>query len=154
MSMIKLFQNFNDLKKTNINDSKWFSWHEALYLKTVNAYAIPSVEQAVNIMKVCKVLDNVREFYNTPITITSWLRPDVYNKIIGGATFSYHRSGLAVDFLVMGLNSEKVRQDLKANPQLLLGASMEEGTVHVHIQLDGRAMTFNPPPKKASIFND
>ena len=152
MSMIKLFQNFNDLKKLNIDDSKWFTWHEALYLPQVQAYA--SVEQAMNVMRTCKVLDNIREFYNTPIQITSWLRPNNYNKMIGGATFSHHRSGLAVDFMVMGLNSEKVRQDLKKNPQLLLGASMEEGTVHVHIQLDGRAMTFNPPPKKVSIFND
>lgn len=153
MSLITLFNDLGKFKKTNIDDSKYFTWHEALYLKQVNAYAIPTVEQAVNIMKVVKVLDNVRNHFNTPITVTSWLRPDAYNKLIGGAIFSHHRSGLAVDFLVMGLNSEFVRAELKKHPELLLASSVEKDTVHVHIQFDGRSMFFDPPPKKRSLLD-
>ena len=144
--MLELTQLINNLKLLKIPGSQNFTWYEALYLGRVNSIAIPSVEQMNNIIKTAAIMESIRAHYNTPIEIRSWLRPDEYNKMIGGATFSHHRSGSAVDFFVQGLTSEFVRQDLKLHPAVLYGASVENGTVHVHIQNDGRAMFFDPPP--------
>jgi uncharacterized protein YcbK (DUF882 family) len=144
--MLELTQSLNNLKTIKIPGSKNFTWHEALYLERMSAYVVPSLEQMTNIIKTVEILERIRAHFNTPITITSWLRPYEYNKLIGGAMFSFHKRGLAVDFLVMGLSSEFVRQELKRHPELLLGASVEKGTVHVHIQNDNRSLWFDPPP--------
>lgn len=155
MSLLKVFNNLDELKKQPIDNSPYFKWSEALYLKQVNAYAIPSMSQAAEIMKLCKVLDKIRAHFNTPITITSWLRPEAYNKLIGGATFSHHRTGAAVDFIVMGLSSDYVRAELKKHPEITQGVSFETGIPHVHIQFDGKGMWFPPPVKhKGLIKND
>lgn len=149
--MLSLFNNFDQLKRLPIDNSPYFKWSEALYLPAVQAYAKPTIEQATNIMRVCKYLDAIRAHYNTPITINSWLRPDKYNKLIGGAMFSHHRTGLAVDFEVLGLTAEKVRQDMKVNKFLVPGCSFENSVTWVHMQLDGRGIFFDPPPKKGPL---
>lgn len=150
--MLTLFNNFDRLKAMPIDGSPYFKWSEALWLPAVEAYAKPSIEQATNIMRVCKYLDAIRQHYNTPITINSWLRPNNYNKLIGGAMFSFHRTGLAVDFNVMGLDAEKVRQDMRVNKHLVPGCSFETAVPWVHMQLDGKGIFFDPPPKKAALI--
>lgn len=153
-SFIDVTSNFNKLKTMPIGNSPYFKWSEALYLKTVNAYAAPTVEQMMNIIKVCETLDKIRAHFNTPVIITSWLRPDAYNKLIGGATFSHHRTGAAVDFNVLGLDADYVRAELKKRPDLTDGCSFETGITWVHIQADDRGMWFPPPPKKKGLLND
>lgn len=147
MSVIKITEAFNQLKKTPIGNSKYFTWHEALWLPQMNAYAMPTVEQMVNILKQCEHMDRVREFFNTPVIVTSWLRPDFYNKAIGGATFSHHKTGSATDFKVMGLDSDYVREVLRKHPEVTGGCSFETGITWVHMQNDGRGLWFPPPPK-------
>lgn len=149
--MLETMQKFNDFKTTKIPGSKYFTLHEALYLRELNAYAVPDVNQLNNIINLAKILDGIREYYNTPITITSWLRPEVYNKMIGGATFSQHKIGNAVDFIVNGLSSDKVRADLIANPNIRCKVSMETGITWVHIQNDYRNLLFPPPPKRIKM---
>ena len=53
-------------------------------------------------------LQKIREFYKTPITITSGYRTPEYNKKIGGATNSYHCKGMAFDIVVKGKTPKEV----------------------------------------------
>lgn len=152
--MLNLYDNFNKLKAMKIGQSKYFTWHEALWLPQVSAYAKPSIPEAQNIISVAQYLDAIREHYNKPITVNSWLRPQNYNRIIGGATFSFHRTGLAVDFEVFGVPAETVRNDMKVNKHLVPGCSFENGVPWVHMQVDGKGIFFNPPPKKKGLLDD
>lgn len=136
------------IKTTKIPGSKYFTWHEALHLSSINSYAIPTPEQETNIIKLAKILDGFREHFNRPIQITSWLRPKLYNsKIVGGATFSHHISGSAVDFVVQGLNSDFVRSELKKRPDITCGVSFETDVSWIHIQNDNKSAWFGRPPQ-------
>lgn len=150
--MLIVLNTFDNIKKLKIGSSKYFTWGEALYLKQVNSFAIPTIPQMAEIEKLAIKLDGIRDHFNTPVIITSWLRPDNYNKLIGGAIFSHHRVGAAVDFMVMGLSSDFVRAELRKHPEVLQGMSVEMGTVHVHIQNDGKGIFFDPPPAKKALI--
>jgi len=103
----------------------------------VSAFANPSLEQQMNIMKVATAMEPVRKHFNMPITVTSWLRPDAYNKMIGGATFSFHKSGLAIDFIIPGLTIEHVKRELINNKQLWPYRGENDTTTWIHVDLGG-----------------
>lgn len=139
---------FDPIITEKIPGSKYFRWHEALWLGSIESYAKPTPEQEANIIKLALIMDEIREYYNKPIIVNSWLRPRLYNhKIVGGATFSHHMSGNAIDFTVMGMNSDFVRADLKLHPELTKNCSFEMGVSWVHMQNDGRNNWFYPGPK-------
>lgn len=155
MDMLKLMNNFDQLKSMPIGSSPFFRWSEALYLPRLNAYVKPSITEASNIMTVCERLDAIRKHFNKPIIIKSWLRPDIYNKLIGGAALSHHRTGSAVDFTIMGLSGDTIRNELKQHPHLTVGLGFETGIPHVHMQLmpqaPGGGLWFSPPINKAKL---
>ena len=147
MNMLTLFNEFDQFKKSQIDGSKYFTWGEALFLQRMNAYVKPTIPQVTNIEKLAARLDLIRDHFKVPITITSWLRPVDYNKLIGGAQFSHHTTGSAVDFTVMGLSGDAVRAELKKHPLLIEGLGLETGIPHVHIQLSTQTIWFAPPQK-------
>lgn len=122
---------------SKIPGSKYFTWAEALLLPKVNAYANPSIDQQMNIMKLAGALDKVRDHYGKPIQITSWLRPDAYNKMIGGAPFSFHKSGAAVDFVIPGLIIELVKQDLQRRADIWPYRGEKDTSNWIHLDLGG-----------------
>lgn len=89
-----------------------FSWAEA----TKNGSRIPTDASVTkNIIKVAKVMEEVREFVGArPITINSWYRDPVSNRQAGGSKRSRHMAGDAVDFVVAGIAPPKVNQMLDA----------------------------------------
>lgn len=119
-----------------IGDSKFFSWKDALFLPRWGVCAFPANESIVmNIERMAKKMDEIRDFFNAPITITSWYRPLKYNAIIGGAMNSAHIQGLAVDFLIKDLPSIEARQILK-HKLLEFNIRLERlETPHVHIDI-------------------
>lgn len=119
----------------NIPGSKFFTWAEALWLPQVQAYAVPTFEQETNIIKQAAYLDNVREHFDSPVTVTSWLRPKEYNKMIGGAPSSMHILGLATDFVVKGISCDDVKAELRANPLIYPGRGEIDTTNWVHLDL-------------------
>lgn len=153
--MLKLINNFDQLKSMPIGNSPYFKWSEALYLPRLNAYVKPSITEASNIMNVVARLDPIRAHFGVPITITSFLRPDMYNKLIGGAALSHHRTGSALDFTVLGLSGDAVRDELKRHPLLTAGLGFETGIPHVHMQLmlhvPAGGIWFPPPINKAKL---
>jgi len=112
-----------------------FTWRQFLRLPMWQICVAPEQDQMVNILRLVPILTMVRDHYQKHLRITSGLRPDLYNKAIGGASKSYHIVGKAVDFMVDGVSSNDVR--LWLAPQLdKLGIRMEDAsTPHVHIDM-------------------
>ena len=122
-----------------IDGSKYFTWGEALWMPTVQAYALPTPLQMSNIVTLARNMDRVRDHYGRPIIIHCWLRTPAYNKLIGGARGSAHMEGAAVDFHVQGVDPFKVQQELSKNKQLwpFRGEVGTPGWVHLDLK-EGR----------------
>ena len=120
----------------NITGSKYFTWGEALWMDKSGAYALPTVEQIHNIVNLAQPLDKVREHYGRPIHVISWLRTPAHNKLVGGALQSAHLEGRGVDFIIPGLNSFKIQEELMKNKQLWPYRG-ERGTSWVHLDTKG-----------------
>lgn len=93
-----------------IGSSKHFKWKEALWLPQWGFHSLPTQDIALNIIETANRMDAIRNIIVKPIYVTSWYRPLAYNRLIGGAKSSYHTSGLAVDFIVKGYQSDAVRE--------------------------------------------
>jgi uncharacterized protein YcbK (DUF882 family) len=90
--------------------SPHFSWYEA----TKGGARIPENEEiTASIIRIAKALEGVRDkFGGRSITITSWYRPPAVNRAVGGARFSKHIEGHAVDILIDGLDPRDVTAKL------------------------------------------
>lgn len=58
-------------------------------------------------IRLVKILDNIRDYYNKPAIITSGVRCHAHNKAVGGSSTSFHlstRGGKASDFYIDGVN--------------------------------------------------
>lgn len=55
-----------------------------------------------------EVIQDIREFFNRAVTITSGNRCYPYNKSVGGAKNSYHPRGRAADIQVKGVPAETI----------------------------------------------
>jgi len=138
MSMLNLFPQLHE----KIPGSKYFTWAEALYLPQVKAYAVPDLSQQMNIIKLAVAMDRVREHFGKPIQVTSWLRPDAYNKLIGGAPFSFHKSGAAIDFVVVGMTIQEAKTQLFQDKNLWPYRGELDTTTWIHLDL-GTGPWFN-----------
>lgn len=54
------------------------------------------------------VLQNIRNHFGQPVTITSAYRSASHNKKVGGSTFSQHLFGMAADIKVAGVSPREV----------------------------------------------
>lgn len=66
--------------------------------------------------KLVRILNDVREHFNAPVTITSGLRCDAHNRAVGGVANSKHLFGKAADIVVRGFSGEMVLAYVKALP--------------------------------------
>jgi hypothetical protein len=137
------------LKRINLEEpiTTHFRWKEALYLRQWNFYAYPSDEQKFHIFNMALKLEDIRELTGgRDISATSWLRPEPYNKLIGGSLNSQHILGKAVDINICGLESEVVQKFLLDHLDRL-GLSMEldtQGWTHLQFRKPGGPATFLP----------
>lgn len=58
--------------------------------------------------KLVEYVQQIRDHFGKPVTITSPYRCEVHNKRVGGATKSYHMQGRAADIVVQGVSSREV----------------------------------------------
>jgi len=100
-----------DWKNPQDKISKYFNVHDAIWLPSWQTYHLPTEEEQKNILEMAKKMDTVREFLNLPVNVHCWIRPEKYNKEIGGAPGSAHILGKAVDW-DCGKNCDDVRQAL------------------------------------------
>lgn len=58
--------------------------------------------------KLVAYVQQIRDHFGKPVTITSPYRCETHNKRVGGATKSYHMQGRAADIVVQGVSSREV----------------------------------------------
>ena len=58
--------------------------------------------------KLVAYIQQIRDHFGKPVTITSPYRCEVHNRRVGGATKSYHIQGKAADIVVQGVSSREV----------------------------------------------
>lgn len=58
--------------------------------------------------KLVEYVQQIRDHFGKPVTITSSYRCEVHNRRVGGATKSYHMKGQAADIVVQGASSREV----------------------------------------------
>lgn len=135
---MQLFEPAEVMKRLNekITGSKYFTWGEALWMNDSGAYALPTAVQLHNIVNLAQALDKVREHYNKPIMILSWLRTPAHNALVKGALKSAHLEGKAVDFVIPEINTFKIQEELSKN-KLLWPWRGEKGVSWVHLDIKG-----------------
>jgi len=83
-----------------------FTWGEALH----GGERIPRTKEEVeNIIALATKLQVARQQINRPFHITSWYRPEPFNSRAGGAKYSQHLTGKAVDLWVDGYSGFELR---------------------------------------------
>lgn len=118
----------------NIPGTRSFLWREALWLPKWQVYVIPTQEQENEIIKLAYILQGIRDYFGKPINVKSWLRPQLYNELIGGSGNSYHVKGSACDFVVEGLSCDEVREKLEPRlEELKIRMERDDGKERVHI---------------------
>lgn len=103
----------------NARITEHFFWREALKLNELGIYVFPESQEVYdNIKHTCEKLELIREIINDRCTlpmeiglqVTSFYRPEFYNRMIGGAKKSAHKYGLACDFRPTIISCKEVRK--------------------------------------------
>lgn len=83
----------------------------ALYHKEITPEILRKV--TFSLYRLACILEHVRAYYGSPITVTSGFRTILQNKLAGGVFKSDHLTGHAVDFTTANLYSvyEKIKND-------------------------------------------
>lgn len=80
------------------------------------------------------VLENLREHFGQPITITSACRCATHNANVGGAINSAHRQGIAADIVVANTDASEVYHRLNQLYPLCYGVGKYPDFTHVDIR--------------------
>ena len=96
-----------------VDGCKYFRWDEILYCPKWQIHVFPEKDSHyLALLETTRALDKIREYFGSPITITSGYRPKKYNALIGGAFLSFHQYGMALDFVVKGHSTDEVKKEL------------------------------------------
>lgn len=104
-----------------------------------------SIQQASLKLLAEKILQPVRDHYNSPVIITSGFRCMALNAMIGSKTSSQHIAGEAADFEVLGFSNLSVAEWIRDNlnfDQLILefyrAGEPSSGWVHCSFKTDSQ----------------
>lgn len=82
-----------------------FTWAEA----TKGGTRMPPNQATVDAMiRIARLGQRARDRVGRPFIVTSWYRPPSINRAVGGATYSRHIVGDAIDFVVEGLSGNQI----------------------------------------------
>ncbi|HEY9737653.1 MAG TPA: D-Ala-D-Ala carboxypeptidase family metallohydrolase [Trichocoleus sp.] len=110
-----------------------FTWGEATHGGT----RIPANESVVyGIIRIAKHMEEIRKMFgDRPISINSWYRDPVTNRRVGGARFSRHLNGDAMDFNIQGYHPSSVYA--KLNSWWGTKGGLASSSVFTHIDARG-----------------
>lgn len=80
------------------------------------------------------ILEDVRKFFNQPITINSACRCETHNKAIGGSKNSQHTKGMACDIVVKNTPSSEVYSYLNNSYRSQLGLGQYDRFTHIDVR--------------------
>jgi len=78
------------------------------------------------------ILNDVREFYESPVIVTSGCRCALHNDNIGGSPGSYHTKGMAADIKVEGTDARDVAAYIESTSPHC-GIGLYPSWVHVDV---------------------
>lgn len=110
-----------------------FTWGEA----THGGSRIPVDESVVyGMIRIAKSMEEVRKLFgNRPVSINSWYRDPATNRRVGGARFSRHLNGDAIDFNIQGYHPSSVYA--KLNGWWGAKGGLASSSVFTHIDARG-----------------
>lgn len=121
---------------------------------------IPSETAIENLRELVRnVLQPLRTYVKTPITISSGYRSPLVNAAVGGAESSQHVSGEAADIIVPGLSNQQILraiQILRLPFDQLIDEQLKGKTwVHVSFKQNGRRqmLTARDGPNGTTVYN-
>jgi len=88
-----------------------------------------SVDKELN-----EILEDLREKFDSPITITSGNRCKEHNKKVGGSKNSQHALGKAVDFKVRGFTPKDVYNYLVSKYHDKYGTGLYSSWIHLDVR--------------------
>lgn len=118
-----------------------FDLSEFTLSQTASRYGLdntPNDEIIQNLHSVAETMEDVRKILGKPILISSGYRSSVVNRLVGGASSSFHVKGLAADFTCPGFgNIDSVCRALLPNMEELgIDQLIKEFNSWVHLGLE------------------
>lgn len=103
------------------------------------ARAIRDRDVKARVLRLARLLDQVREDWGEPICVTSWYRPPAVNARIGGTPNSMHITGGAADIYPCRGRGLEFEHWLDRRWQYALGRGQRSGRGFSHVDLrEGR----------------
>jgi uncharacterized protein YcbK (DUF882 family) len=97
-------------------------------------FACKCCKVAIVDVELADVLDDVREYFNAPVTITSGYRCEKHNKAVGGAPKSQHCEGIAADIKVSGKAPSEVYKYLNEKYPNKYGIGLYASWTHIDVR--------------------
>lgn len=80
-----------------------------------------------------KVAERVREHFGAPVIISSGVRCQTHNVVVGGVANSRHTMGKAMDFRVVGKTAAQVLAFVQSQPEIAYSYAIDGNYVHMDV---------------------
>ena len=81
-----------------------------------------------------KVAERVREHFGAPVIISSGVRCEKHNGVVGGVPNSRHTMGKAMDFRVVGKTATEVLMYVKQQPEIDYCYAIDTNYIHMDVE--------------------
>lgn len=111
----------------------------------------PDEEQAANLRRLARLLEDVRTLFNDkPLLINSAFRSKPVNDAVGSKDTSQHRLGCAADFRIPGLSPDQIVRVI-VNSVVPYDQVIREFDRWTHISVASKPLT---PPRRQALIID
>jgi Peptidase M15 len=108
-----------------------------------NCTRVPTDKEVIDsALRIARLFGEIREKFGSPIGITSGYRPASVNKSVGGARYSRHMVGDALDVYPISGNMDNLLSVVRSSSCTGLGLGMRRGFIHIDCR-PGVRVVFN-----------
>ena len=83
--------------------------------------------------KLVRLADRVREHFGAPAIISSGVRCETRNAVVGGVSGSRHKFGTAIDFQISGMSASMVLPYVQAQPETNYAYDIDGTYIHMDV---------------------